>query len=162
MSDTPRTDSVTEHHYTAGGLRSASVVQAWFARELERELAALRVEVEQRTAELNAREVELTALKNAKSLAEMWRELDTINSVVSQRDEAIAERGEANAKLAELSTVCEAQQSLILTRNKTLDVIIKELETANTKIKTLESKVIEQEDEINDLYYQQAYREEMN
>jgi hypothetical protein len=39
---------------------------------------------------------------------------------------------------------------------------VTELETANTKIKTLESKAIEQEDEINDLYYQQAYREEMN
>jgi hypothetical protein len=107
-TNTPRTDSVTEHPYTAGGLPRAPSVPAWFARELERELAA------------------------------------------------------ANAKVTELSTVCEAQQSLILTRNKTLDVIIKELETANTKIKTLESKAIEQEDEINDLYYQQAYREEMN
>ena len=39
MSDTPRTDAVTEHYFT-GGLRSASVVRADFARELERELAA--------------------------------------------------------------------------------------------------------------------------
>jgi hypothetical protein len=82
-TNTPRTDSVTEHPYTAGGLPRAPSVPAWFARELERELAA------------------------------------------------------ANAKVTEL-------------------------ETANTKIKTLESKAIEQEDEINDLYYQQAYREEMN
>jgi chromosome segregation ATPase len=115
MSDTPRTDSVTEHYYSAGGLRSAAVVRADFAREFERELA-------QRTAELD----------------------------------------KANAKVTELSTVCEAQQSLILTRNKTLDVIIEELETANTKIKTLESEVNKLEDEINDLYYQQAHREEMN
>jgi hypothetical protein len=38
MSDTPRTDAVTEHYFT-GGLRSASVVRTKFARELERELA---------------------------------------------------------------------------------------------------------------------------
>jgi len=44
MSETPRTDAVTEHYYSAGGLRSAAVVRADFARELERELA-------QRTAE---------------------------------------------------------------------------------------------------------------
>jgi len=44
VSDTPRTDAVTEHYYSAGGLRSAAVVRATFARELERELA-------QRTAE---------------------------------------------------------------------------------------------------------------
>jgi len=45
MSDTPRVDSIAEHAYTAGGLRSASFVQAWFARELEREIAALKAEV---------------------------------------------------------------------------------------------------------------------
>jgi hypothetical protein len=44
MSDTPRTDAVTEHYYSAGGLRSAAVVRADFARQLERDLA-------QRTAE---------------------------------------------------------------------------------------------------------------
>ena len=44
MTDTPRTDAVTEHHYSAGGLRSASVVRADFARELERELAAAKAE----------------------------------------------------------------------------------------------------------------------
>jgi hypothetical protein len=43
MSDTPRTDA-KEHYYSAEGLRSAPVVFADFARELERELA-------QRTAE---------------------------------------------------------------------------------------------------------------
>jgi hypothetical protein len=44
MSDTPRVDSIAEHHYTAGGLRSASVVQACFARELERELSKATAE----------------------------------------------------------------------------------------------------------------------
>jgi chromosome segregation ATPase len=97
-------------------------VQAWFARELERELAAANAELAALTAERNA----------------------------------------ANAKVTELATVCEAAQFLIIRRNKTLDVIIEELETARPKIKTLESKVNELEDEINDLYYQQAHREEMN
>jgi len=64
-----------------------------------KEVYDLRAELAQRTAERDAREVELTALKNAKSLAEMWRELDTINSVVSQRDEAIAERDEARREI---------------------------------------------------------------
>jgi hypothetical protein len=43
VSDTPRTDA-KEHYYSAEGLRSAPVVFADFARELERDLA-------QRTAE---------------------------------------------------------------------------------------------------------------
>jgi hypothetical protein len=43
MSDTPRTDAVTEHYFT-GGLRSASVVRQNFARELERELARVTAE----------------------------------------------------------------------------------------------------------------------
>jgi hypothetical protein len=44
MSDTPRVDSIAEHHYTDRGLRSASVVQACFARELERDLARATAE----------------------------------------------------------------------------------------------------------------------
>jgi hypothetical protein len=43
MSDTPRTDAVTEHYFT-GGLRSASVVRQNFARELERELVRVTAE----------------------------------------------------------------------------------------------------------------------
>jgi hypothetical protein len=43
MSDTPRTDA-KEHYYSAEGLRSAPVVFADFARELERELAQRTVE----------------------------------------------------------------------------------------------------------------------
>jgi hypothetical protein len=39
MSDTPRTDA-KEHYYSAEGLRSAPVVFADFARELERDLIA--------------------------------------------------------------------------------------------------------------------------
>jgi hypothetical protein len=39
MSDTPRTDA-KEHYYSAEGLRSAPVVFADFARQLERDLIA--------------------------------------------------------------------------------------------------------------------------
>jgi len=51
MTDTPRTNSVTEHYFT-GGLRSASVVRVDFARELERELNAANAKLAQRTAEV--------------------------------------------------------------------------------------------------------------
>jgi chromosome segregation ATPase len=117
-----------EHHYSAGGLRIASVVEAVFARELERDLNAAKAEA-----------------------ALVRVDIDRIRVEVEQRT---TELDKANAKVTELSTVCEAQQSLILTRNKTLDVIIEKLETANTKIKTLESEVNKLEDEINVLYYQ--------
>jgi hypothetical protein len=59
VSDTPRTDAVTEHFYNSGvGLRSGSFVEACVARTLERDLnaekverVALAVELAQRTAE---------------------------------------------------------------------------------------------------------------
>jgi hypothetical protein len=59
MSDTPRTDAVTEHFYNSGvGLRSGSFVEASVARTLERDLnaekverVALAVELARRTAE---------------------------------------------------------------------------------------------------------------
>ncbi len=59
MSDTPRTDAVTEHFYNSGvGLRSGSFVEACVARTLERDLnaekverVALAVELARRTAE---------------------------------------------------------------------------------------------------------------
>jgi hypothetical protein len=69
MSDTPRTDAVTEHYYTQGGLRSASVVRADFARELERELAAA---IKQRD---EARREVFNALKELYTTAGLRREL---------------------------------------------------------------------------------------
>jgi cell division protein FtsB len=67
-----------------------------------------------------------------------------------------AERNAANAKLAELSAVCEAAQFLIIRRNKTLDATIKKLQTANERIETLESEVNKQEAEIRDLHYERG------
>ena len=51
MSDTPRTDSFTENFYISAHLRSAPVVFADFARELEQELAQRTAEVEKANAE---------------------------------------------------------------------------------------------------------------
>ena len=52
MSDTPRTDAFTENFYSAGGLRSAPVVFADFARELERELVAAKADSKTANARL--------------------------------------------------------------------------------------------------------------
>ena len=83
MSDTPRTDAVTEHYYTAGGLRSASVVRADFARELERDLA-------QRTSERDA-------LKHRLDL-----QMEGANNLVAQRERAMNDRDALAAELAAL------------------------------------------------------------
>jgi hypothetical protein len=69
MSDTPRTDAFTENFWRVAHLRSAPVVFADFARELERDLA-------QRTAERDALAAELAALKANDPLAEMWAALE--------------------------------------------------------------------------------------
>jgi hypothetical protein len=71
VSDTPRTDAVTEHFYNSGvGLRSGSFVEACVARTLERDLnaekverVALAVELAQRTAERDALAAEVADLK---------------------------------------------------------------------------------------------------
>ena len=87
MSDTPRTDAFTEHYYSAGGLRSAPVVFADFARELERELA-------QRTADLDRMTGQRNAALDAREITQ--RTLDGIDGVLSQRT---AERDEARREV---------------------------------------------------------------
>jgi hypothetical protein len=71
VSDTPRTDAVTEHFYNSGvGLRSGSFVEACVARTLERDLnaekverVALAVELAQRTAERDEARREICELR---------------------------------------------------------------------------------------------------
>jgi hypothetical protein len=86
MSDTPRTDK-KEHYYSAEGLRSAPVVFADFARELERELA-------QRTADLERMTGQRNAALDARDITQ--RTLDGIDGVLSQRT---AERDEARREV---------------------------------------------------------------
>jgi hypothetical protein len=87
MSDTPRTDALTQHYFP-GNLRYGSVVLwANFARELERELA-------QRTADLDRMTGQRNAALDAREITQ--RTLDGIDGVLSQRT---AERDEARREV---------------------------------------------------------------
>jgi hypothetical protein len=109
MSDTPRTDAVTEHFYTSGvGLRSGSFVEASVARTLERDLNAAKVErvalavelnaakadLAQRTADLDRMTGQRNAALDAREITQ--RTLDGIDGVLSQRT---AERDEARREV---------------------------------------------------------------
>jgi hypothetical protein len=99
VSDTPRTDAVTEHFYNSGvGLRSGSFVEACVARTLERDLnaekverVALAVELAQRTAERDA--------TNAHFL-DAWRErADFARELERELAQRTAERDEARREI---------------------------------------------------------------
>ena len=109
MSDTPRTDAVTEHFYNSGvGLRSGSFVEACVARTLERDLNAAKVErvalavelnaakadLAQRTADLDRMTGQRNAALDAREITQ--RTLDGIDGVLSQRT---AERDEARREI---------------------------------------------------------------
>ncbi len=92
MSETPRTND--ECRRRAQLRVSAWNVSADFARELERELAAVKADLAQRTADLDRMTGQRNAALDAREITQ--RTLDGIDGVLSQRT---AERDEARREV---------------------------------------------------------------
>lgn len=62
-TQTPRTDAAESNWWSEDGLRSAFIVRAEFARELEREIARLTAERDEMQGELRKAETESSMLR---------------------------------------------------------------------------------------------------
>ena len=93
-TQTPRTDAAESNWWSEDGLRSAFIVRAEFARELEREIARLTAERDEMQGELRKAETECSMLrvecgvleKNAEVTYENHKRI--VAELTAERDEA--------------------------------------------------------------------------
>ena len=98
-SDTPRTDAVAFSLYMNGGTDGGEGVSAKFARQLERELSALRAnyyEAVKRIVEAEAERGEITSVSETqtKIIAKLEKQLSEANRRLEVGIEALAQYGQ--------------------------------------------------------------------